>query len=138
MSLFGGLNVPFVAHLGITLESFENGASELRYTATPDHLNNHGATHGGACMTLLDVAMALAARSVDEPGGGGVVTVEMKTTFMQPAHGPLVAIGKLLHRTGRMAFAEATVRDTEGRACAHATGTFKYVKSRPDMPLATD
>jgi len=30
-----------------------------------------------------------------------------------------------------MAFTEATLFDEQGRACAHATGTFKYVKRLP-------
>ena len=32
-----------------------------------------------------------------------------------------------MHRTGTMAFTEATIYDEQGKACAHATGTFKYV-----------
>jgi uncharacterized protein (TIGR00369 family) len=61
----------------------------------------------------------------------GVVTIEMKTTFMQPARGRLSGKGRLMHRTPTMAFTEATIFDGEGRACAHATGTFKYVKRLP-------
>jgi hypothetical protein len=30
-----------------------------------------------------------------------------------------------------MAFTEATVFDEAGRACAHATGTFKYARRLP-------
>ena len=137
MPLPFGHRVPFVTHLGFTLERFEAGEAELHYTALAEHLNNHGMTHGGACMTLLDVAMAAATRSAAEPDTG-VVTVEMKTTFMQPASGPLVASGRMLHRTGRMAFAEGTLRDAQGRICAHATGTFKFVQRKPPAPLATD
>jgi hypothetical protein len=33
-----------------------------------------------------------------------------------------------MHRTQTLAFTEATLFDTRGKACAHATGTFKYVK----------
>jgi len=76
-------------------------------------------------MTLLDVTMATAARSVDKTMG--VVTIEMKTSFMQPARGQLVGKGKLLHRSKSMAFTEGSIFDAEGRICAHATGTFKYV-----------
>jgi uncharacterized protein (TIGR00369 family) len=76
-------------------------------------------------MTLLDVTMATAARSVDKTLG--VVTIEMKTSFIQPARGQLVSKGKLLHRSKSMAFTEGTIFDDEGRICAHATGTFKYV-----------
>jgi uncharacterized protein (TIGR00369 family) len=126
MSLSTGVVVPFFDHLGFTLERFEGGESELHYTALPEHMNSFNVTHGGACMTLLDVAMAVAARSVQKDMG--VVTIEMKTSFMQPAMGPLVAKGRLMHRTATMAFTEATIFDAKSRACSHATGTFKYVK----------
>ena len=126
MSLTFGVEIPFVEHMGFTLERFENGASELHYTALPEHLNSFFVTHGGACMTLMDVTMAAAARSVQHEMG--VVTIEIKTTFMQPARGPLVGKGRLLHRTATMAFTEASIFDAEGRLCSHSTGTFKYVK----------
>lgn len=132
-----GPEVPFVTELGFTLHQMEDGASELRYAPRAQHLNSFGVVHGGACMTLLDVAMAVAARSVQRDMG--VVTIEMKTSFMQPARGALVARGRLLHRTRAMAFVEGTVQDAEGRVCSHATGTFRYLR-RPDAaaPLPTD
>lgn len=132
MGLSFGVLIPFVEHLGFRLERFAGGESELRYTAAPEHLNSFAVTHGGACMTLLDVTMAAAARSVQQ--NMGVVTIEMKTTFMQPARGPLIAKGRLIHRTATMAFTEGTVYDAQGRACSHATGTFKYVKRLPVSP----
>lgn len=79
-------------------------------------------------MTLLDIAMAAAARS--QTPEIGVVTIEMKTSFMRPSVGPLHARGRVIHRTATLAFAEATIYDEQERACAHATGTFKYVKRR--------
>ena len=120
--------IPFARHLGFALVKFENGESEILYTAKPEHLNTFDVTHGGACMTLLDVTMAAAARS--HTPEDGVVTIEMKTSFMQPSVGPLSARGRLMHRTASMAFVEATIYDEAGRACAHSTGTFKYVKKR--------
>jgi uncharacterized protein (TIGR00369 family) len=121
--------IPFAVHMGFTLERFENGESELHYAPKPEHHNSFDVVHGGASMTLLDIALATAARSVQP--GSGVVTIEMKTTFMQAARGPLVARGKLLHRTTTMAFCEATLHDAENRLCAHATGTFKYMPRLP-------
>ena len=120
-----GAYIPFVEHLGFEMEFFEDGQSELRYLTEESNLNSFNVTHGGALMTLLDVTMATAARSVDKTMG--VVTIEMKTSFMQPARGQLVGKGKLLHRTKSMAFTEGTVFDAQGNICAHATGTFKYV-----------
>jgi uncharacterized protein (TIGR00369 family) len=124
--LLFGVEIPFVHHLGFELVMMEGGASELRYLPKPEHLNSFLVTHGGAIMTLLDVTMATAARSVDLEIG--VVTIEMKTTFMQPCKGLLTGKGRLMHRTKSMAFTEGTVFDADGKACAHATGTFKYVK----------
>jgi uncharacterized protein (TIGR00369 family) len=111
---------------------FEGGESQINYTPRPEHLNSFAVTHGGALMTLLDVTLATAARSLDY--ASGVVTIEMKTTFMQPASGALSGKGRLIHRTKSLAFTEGTVYDAEGRPCAHATGTFKYV--RREAPTA--
>ena len=128
-----GVEIPFVELLGFELIAFAEGRSEIHYPPTPAHLNSFNVTHGGALMTLLDVSMATAARSVTPEMG--VVTIEMKTSFMQPAvpsaDGPLVAKGGLMHRTATMAFTQSTVFDDAGRACAHATGTFKFVKRLP-------
>ena len=135
MSIPFGVHVPFVANLGFTLEKFEGGASELHFSPRPEHYNSFDITHGGAVMTLLDVVMATAARSA-EPDMG-VVTIEMKTSFMRPAKTAegehLVAKGLLLHRTKTMAFTDGKVYDANGQLCAHATGTFKYVKRASSM-----
>ena len=124
-----GVEIPFVSHLGFELEKFENGDSAIGYSPKPEHLNSFAVTHGGVVMTLMDVTMAVAARSVQVDMG--VVTIEMKTSFMRPAPGDgsrLTAMGRLMHRTATLAFTEATLFDAQGRACAHSTGTFKYVK----------
>ncbi len=131
-----GVAIPFVNHLGFELRLFDGGLSELAYAPKPEHLNSFAVTHGGALMTLLDVTMAVAARSVQKDMG--VVTIEMKTTFMQPARGQLAGKGRLMHRTASMAFVEATVFDEAGRACAHATGTFKYVRRLPAGPRSAN
>ena len=127
-------NIPFVEEVGLELWRAEKGLSELRLPLDAGHMNSLNMAHGGVLMTLLDVAMAQAARSLHRPGeavGPGVTTIEMKTTFVRPATGELVASGRVLHRTQAMAFCEASVFDAGGHLCAHATGTFKYVRKRP-------
>ncbi len=123
------VHIPFVEHLGFELLCMEGGLAEIAYTPQPEHLNSFNVTHGGASMTLLDVVMAHAARSVEL--AMGIVTIEMKTSFMQPAVGALVAKGRLIHRTATMAFTEATIFDVQNKVCAHATGTFKFVRRLP-------
>ncbi len=127
-----GVDIPFVQLLGFELTEFADGRSQIAYAPQAAHLNSFNVTHGGALMTLLDVSMATAARSTTPEMG--VVTIEMKTSFMQPAMGPLTAHGEMLHRTVTMAFTQATVRDAQGKICAHATGTFKFVKRLPTGP----
>lgn len=126
-----GVAIPFVQHLGFELRKFDGGESEVWFQPRLEHQNSFDAAHGGAVMTLLDVSMATAARSVQQDMG--VVTIEMKTSFMRPAKGTLLGKGQLLRRTGTMAFVEARIVDAQGRICAHATGTFKYVRRSPSV-----
>ena len=136
-----GVHIPFVELLGFEMKSFENGESEIHFTPKSEHTNSFAVAHGGAVMTLLDVSMATASRSVDK--SLGIVTIEMKTSFMRPAAGALIARGTLKHRTKTLAFAESAIYDASNQLCAHATGTFRYVVRRPvtaDAPaqLSTD
>ena len=123
------LDIPFVETLGMQLWRFDSGVAEVSLDVRPDMLNSWAVAHGGVVMTLLDVVMAHAARSVrDDTDAPGIVTLEMKTSFMRPSTGRLVAWGHLLHGTQRTAFCEGSVRDPSGALCAHATGTFKYLR----------
>jgi len=138
------LRIPFVEELGLELWAFADGKAELRVDLAECHLNSWAVAHGGVLMTMLDVAMAHAARSIAFSAGSaggnvahaadlgpGVATIEMKTSFMRPAEGRLRALGTLLHRTATMAFTEGSVFDESGQLCAHATGTFKYLRALP-------
>lgn len=120
------VKVPFVESLGFELHGYGDGQAELRVDLDEAHLNAWAVAHGGVVMTLMDVAMAMAARSAHHDTG--VATVEMKTSFMRPAEHQLRAVGKVLHRTATLAFCEAQIHDDQGKLCASATGTFKYLR----------
>ena len=126
------LDIPFVQALGMQLWRFDGGFAEISLDLRPEMMNSWDVAHGGVVMTLLDVVMAHAARSVRDAtdhGTPGIVTVEMKTSFLRPATGRLMASGHLLHGTKSMAFCEGSVRDGSGALCAHATGTFKFLRA---------
>jgi len=128
------VHIPFVEELGLELWGFGDGQAELRVDLAEAHLNSWEVAHGGVLMTMLDVAMAHAARSVHShlpDRGPGVATVEMKTSFMRPGEGELRALGKLLHKTSTLAFTEGSVFNGDGQLCAHATATFKYLRALP-------
>jgi uncharacterized protein (TIGR00369 family) len=128
------VHIPFVELLGFELLRFERGEAEIALPPREDLTNSWGVVHGGVTMTLLDVVMAHAARSPGEDGvaeTSGVVTVEMKTSFLRPGLGRLVATGRRLHRTASLAFCEGSLVDADGQLVAHASGTFKYLKGLP-------
>ena len=121
--------IPYVKDLGLELVSGAGGRSRVELKVLPRHLNGWGGVHGGVTMTVLDVAMAMAARSL-EPDGRGVLTIEMKTSFIQtgPPEGTVVATGVCVHRSTGMAFCEAELRDDQDRIVACASGTFKFLR----------
>ena len=128
------VRIPFVEMLGFELISWDGGQAEIALDLRDELTNSWSVAHGGVSMTLLDVVMAHAARSPNQPGiaeSPGVVTIEMKTTFMRPGLGRLVGKGRLLHRTASMAFCEASLFDDQGLLVAQATGTFKYLRGLP-------
>ena len=122
--------IPFADLLGLELLHFEGGSAEIAVELRPDLCNSWMVAHGGVTMTLLDVVMAHAARSPlpdAAPDTRGVVTIEMKTTFLRPGAGRLLGRGKVLHRTSSLAFCEGSVFDPDNLLVGHATGTFKYL-----------
>lgn len=125
-------DIPFINDLGVEFLAADAGRARIGLQLSARHLNSWNVAHGGVIMTLLDVAMAVAGRSLDPSAGGGV-TVEMKTSFVQPALAGtrLIASGHAFHRSSTMAFCEGEVRDEQGRLIAKSMGTFKYIRQRP-------
>ncbi|SDC00793.1 uncharacterized domain 1-containing protein [Cupriavidus sp. YR651] len=122
--------IPFLADLGVRCNFMEGGRSEIELDLLERHQNSWDMAHGGVLMTLLDVAMAIAGRSSDTEGRG-VVTIEMKTSFMAPGRGKLTARGVTVHRTTTMVFCEGEIVDADGKTVSKASGTFKYIKRMP-------
>jgi uncharacterized protein (TIGR00369 family) len=91
-----GVHIPFVAMLGLQLQRFENGESDLFLPYKAEHDNSFAVIHGGTLMTVLDVAMASAARSVDPEKG--VLTIEMKTSRHQRQFSPSSSMDKVNRR----------------------------------------
>jgi acyl-CoA thioesterase len=123
--------IPFIEDLGVEFISGDNGRAVVALDLTERHLNSWSVAHGGVLMTMLDVAMAVAGRSLDPDAGAGV-TVEMKTNFLQPANARtrLIASAHAFHRSSTMAFCDGEIRDSADRLIAKAMGTFKYLKRR--------
>ena len=126
--------VMFIHHLGIRIEEAIGGRSTLVLDLKPELLNTRGAMHGGVVMTMLDVSMAQAARSMVRHQGEtdhGVMTIELKSTFMRGNTGKrVIARGHCVHRTPSLCFCEAEVGEEDGRVLARGSGTFKVLRPR--------
>lgn len=79
--------------------------------------------HGGLVTTLLDTAMGGACHSVlgaEET----FLTADLHAKFLRPTRpGVLRADGRVVHRTRRMVFCEAELRDADGKHLASASCT---------------
>ncbi len=92
--------MPFVEHLGFRLVEKRDGTAKVGYDPKPEHFNSWKAIHGGAVMSLLDVALSSACRALDDKCIG-CLTVEMKANFIGAATGPVVARRGLSARAAR-------------------------------------
>lgn len=122
---------PFIEWIDLRMHEAPIGHSSFSLEMRPQHCNSYGMAHGGVVLTMLDISLAMAARSLQVPITGprtpGMLTIELKSTFMRPAAGAQIrATGHCIHRTRSLAFCEGEVYDSEGRIAARASGTFKY------------
>lgn len=120
------IHVPFVEHLGVRITYRDSGVVRLRLDPRPELENSWGSMHGGVLMTLLDVALASAGRSLDEECNGAL-TVEMKVNFIAAATGIVLAEGRAQWAGRSLLFSEGELRNEDGALLAKATGTFKLL-----------
>ncbi|MBL8332296.1 MAG: PaaI family thioesterase [Rubrivivax sp.] len=132
MNTFFGLVVPFLDHLGIRSEHYEDGRTTVSCEVTPALTNHLHSAHGGLIGTLLDVAMSSAAR-LQLPPGDAAVTVTMTQNFIRaPGQGVLRAHGQVRQALRSLVFCDAELIDAEGRLVATASGTFRVLRARPE------
>jgi uncharacterized protein (TIGR00369 family) len=115
---------PFTDWMGVALMSAEAGKVYLKLVQKPDLNNRRGVIHGGALATLLDSAMARAARTLEEGlelGG----TIDLHVQFMAPAAGTLTATGIVESQSRSLAFCRGVVRDAAGVLVATGMATMR-------------
>lgn len=133
--LAGELKAPMGEKLGFTLVKVERG--HVVFEGTPDRsvYNPLSSVHGGYAATLLDSACGIAVHSQLDANRGHT-TLELKVSYLRglsERSGTVRATGRVVSAGRRVAFAEATLHDGDGRLCATATSTLLVfdVESRP-------
>ena len=94
-----------------------------------DHLNRHGALHGGIAVTLLDNACGTTGSlTVDATGKAPFLTVSMNTQFVGSGkRGRMTATGTVTGGGRSLLFISAELRHEDGTLVATSTGVFKRV-----------
>jgi uncharacterized protein (TIGR00369 family) len=117
--------IPFVAHLKILTEALGEGTARLSMPVEPHLKNSLGTAHGGVIMSLLDVALCTAARTL-HPDSVGVVTIDLSTSFIGGATGAkLFADARVLKDGRSMSFVEAEAKNDDGSLVAKAIATVR-------------
>ncbi len=114
---------PFYGWMGVSLVDAREGEVDLAIEAGAHHLNLQGLVHGGVLASLADTAAGLAVRTKLEPGRRQV-TVQLDVQYLSAgAQGVITAQGRAVRVGRQIAFADAEIRDANGRllATAHAT-----------------
>ncbi|MEH6647066.1 PaaI family thioesterase [Sulfitobacter sp.] len=93
------------------------------------HLNRHGALHGGIAVTLLDNASGTTGSlTVDASGKAPFLTVSMNTQFVGSGRtGRMTATGTVMGGGRSLLFISAELRHEDGTLVATSTGVFKRV-----------
>lgn len=120
---------PFYRLIGLQVMEATEGTALVMLDATPDNANSRGEVHGGAIATMLDAALANAARSV-LPEGAATTTVSLSVNYLSPGASRLTARGRVVRKGRSLISAEASVEDAAGHAVAQAIGTLRVILSK--------
>ena len=91
---------PFIASLGIELESVSQGRCHTSLALRPDHLQQNGVVHAGVIATMADHTAGGAAGSVLERGSYPL-TVEFKINLLRAASGDYLTCRAGVLKAGR-------------------------------------
>jgi uncharacterized protein (TIGR00369 family) len=119
--------IPFVTHLRIQTDELGEGSARLSLPIEPHLSNSLGTAHGGVIMSLLDVALCTAARTL-HPDSRGVITIDLSASFIGGASGArLFADARVLKDGRSMSFVEAEAKNGDGSLVAKAIATVRVI-----------
>lgn len=115
----------FMAHVGAEMVSIEPGYCVLETLKEECLTQQHGFFHGGLVVTLADSAAGYAAYSLF-PENSTVLTVDLKTNFLNPANGDnLIAEAEVVSEGDMIYHVKADVySEVKGEKTLCLTGVF--------------
>jgi uncharacterized protein (TIGR00369 family) len=127
--------IPFIQHLQMRTETLGKGTARLSVPIEMRLTNSMGSVHGGVIMSLLDVALCTAARTL-HPESVGVITINMSTSFIGAGSGAkLYAEARVLKDGRSMSFVEGEAQNEDGTLVAKAVATVRVLhKEKQEKP----
>ena len=124
--------IPFLQHLKIVTDALGKGTAQLSLPIERHLTNSLGSVHGGVIMSLLDVALCTAARTL-HPESQGVITINLSTSFIGAGGGArLLAEARVLKDGRSMSFVEGEAKTEDGTLVAKAVATVRVLlKEKP-------
>ena len=117
--------IPYIAHLKIQTDALGNGSASLSMPVETHLTNSLGTAHGGVIVSLLDVALCTAARTL-HPDSIGVITIDLSVSFIGGATGKrLLAEARVLKDGRSMSFVEGEAKNEDGSLVAKAIATVR-------------
>ena len=127
----GDGGMPLLSGIGAGLDGYGVDGEDLGWVTggfTPTQLacNPHGTVQAGVHAVVLDAAMNFAINAALPGRDRTRGTLELKCETMRPAMlaATYVVRGEVTRLARQVAYAEATIRDTDGTLVSRATGTF--------------
>ncbi len=107
----------------------EAGRVLFQATATKNHVNPMGGTHGGFAATVLDSVTGCAIHTMLE-ANIPFATIELNIKMFRPVplDTTLLAEGRLINLSRSLGVSEGTLKDESGKLYAHATCTCMIIR----------
>ncbi|HEY7050698.1 MAG TPA: PaaI family thioesterase [Mycobacterium sp.] len=121
---------PAAATLGFEFieADVDAGTIELAFTATEAFVNPAGNVLGAYIAAMLYDTVGPALLATVQPHQFQS-TLELKSNFLRPVRpGRLFGSGRVVYRSGELAYLEATLRDQNGSLVATATATARVIE----------
>jgi uncharacterized protein (TIGR00369 family) len=112
----------FAKYLGMEIVGIHAGDSVVSMLVTHKHTNIRGVIHGGALVSLADMAMMLSCATL----GRRTVTLDLNISFVSRVEeaDTVTAFCQVIHNGKTTMVVDSSIKDTQGRLLAKARGTF--------------
>ena len=122
--------IPFIQLIQVSTDELGHGTARLSLPVQTQVTNSLGSVHGGVILSLLDVALCTAARTL-HPNSQGVFTINLSTSFIGAGTGErLIAEARVLKDGRSMSFVEGEARNADGSLVAKAVGTVRVLLNK--------